>query len=393
MNRKDVHILIVEDEEILRLMFKQSFENWGFRVETAANGKEALEKCQAIPYHIVVTDLNMPIMNGMELLKRIKAKWPFIEVLVITGFATIESAIEAMKLGAYDFILKPVNFDHVQFSINKCYQKIKSQAENTKLKELNAQLIELNELKDKFIYITNHEIRTPLTIIKGYLELLRSILEEPAEDVQEILEILENTTDELVEMIERLHMLEDLAQHQRKTVEEVIDLKPLMQKIYKEIAGLFHSRNIDLKIYIDKNPLFVKGDYRQVRLVLRELLQNALKFTPDGGQVRVRLELKNDNIHYSVQDNGIGIPIDRQEMIFESFYEIQDVINHSSSSKDFMGGGLGIGLNLVKEIVDSLKGKIYLESEPEKGTFVKILLPRYQEIKGFVNTGSSISKQ
>ncbi|OPX33011.1 hypothetical protein B1H10_06645 [candidate division KSB1 bacterium 4484_188] len=375
MDKKDVQILVVEDEEIIRMMFKQSFENWGFRADAAENGKEALEKCQDNLYNIIVTDLNMPIMNGMDLLKRIKAKWPFIEVVVVTGFATIESAIEAMKLGAHDFILKPVNFDHVQFTINKCFQKIRAQAENTELRQLNARLKELNELKDKFIYITNHEIRTPLTIIKGYLDVLGSMLPDPDPDVAEVLEILETTTDELNDLVERMHILEAMEQVQETPVWQTIDLKEVISKVYKELGVLFNSRKLDLKIYVDKKPLLLKGDYRQIRLILRELLQNALKFTGDNGKVRVRLELKNEEIHYSVSDTGVGIPFEKQDLIFERFYEIQDVINHRTSKKEFMGGGMGIGLSLVKEIVHSMGGKILVESEPDQGSTFKAILP------------------
>ncbi len=375
MEKHDVHVLIVEDEEIIRVMFQQSFENWGFQVDTAENGKEGLEKCQEKNYHIVATDLNMPVMTGMELLKKVKSKWPFIEVIVITGFATIESAIEAMKAGAYDFILKPVNFDHVQFTIDKCFQKIKRQAENTELRQLNAQLMELNEMKDKFLYITNHEMRTPLTIVKGYLDVLHNLMPEENEDLTEILEILNNTVNEMNDIVERMHMLEGLDQSEIADKSHAVDLKKLMSKVYKEMVGLYNTRNIDLKVLLDKKPMVLKGDYRQLRLVLREFMQNALKFTNDGGKVRVQLELKNKEIHYSVKDNGVGIPLEKQELIFERFYEIQDVINHRTSKQEFMGGGMGIGLSLVKNIVDSMDGKIFVDSNKNEGSLFKVILP------------------
>ncbi len=380
MNRNEIRILVVEDEEIIRMMFRQSFESWGYQVDCAENGKEALEKCQKEEFHIVVTDLNMPVMDGMELLKKIKSRWPYIEVIVITGFATIESAIEAMKLGAHDFILKPVNFEHVQFTINKCYQRIRAQAENTELRELNRQLSLLNEMKDKFIYITNHEIRTPLTIFKGYLEILDSMLQDADPELREILEVLQSTADELNEIVDKMQELEALEKAQNSKKEEIVDLKKLISRVYKEMVKLFNSRNIVLKVYIDKNPLLYKGDYRQLLLVFRELLQNALKFTPDGGKVIARLELKNNEIFYSVKDNGVGIPFDKQNMIFEKFYEIQDVINHRTSKQDFMGGGMGIGLTLVKEIVESMRGKVLLDSEPGKGSTFTVVLP-IMEIK------------
>jgi signal transduction histidine kinase len=381
MKKEDMKILVVEDEEIIRMMFKQSFENWGFDADTAENGKDALDKCQNNFYNIIVTDLNMPVMDGMELLKRLKAKWPYQEVIVITGYATIESAIEAMKLGAYDFILKPVNFDHVQFTINKLYIKIRAEAENEELRELNSQLLELNEMKDKFLYITNHEIRTPLTIIKGYIDVLRGIISNPNPEVSETLAILEETTGELNDLVDRMHLLKSLEMGEIHKENDSLDLKEILSKVYRELGNLYKMRNIELRVVADKKPLLINGDYRQIRLIIRELLHNALKFTPDAGKVQAKMELKNNEIHYSVKDTGVGIPYDKQKLIFDRFYEIQDVVNHRSSKKDFMGGGLGIGLSMVKEILEGMNGKIEVMSEPKQGSLFKIILPVNQSKK------------
>lgn len=391
MRRDEIKILVVEDEEIIRLMFKQSFENWGFRVDIAVNGKEALDKCQQEFFHIVVTDLNMPVMDGMELLKRLKSKWAQQEVIVVTGYATIESAIEAMKLGAYDFILKPVNFEHVQFTINKCFTKIRADAENEELREANNQLMELNEMKDKFLYITNHEIRTPLTIIKGYIDVLRSLIPNPAEEVDETLTILEDTTAELNELVDRMHLLKSLELGEMVETREPLDLKEILTNVYRDLANLFKARNIELKAMVDKKGLILEGDYRQVRLVMRELLHNALKFTPDGGNVVVKLESKNNKVCYTVKDSGVGVPYDKRKVIFDRFYEVQDVVNHRSSKKDFMGGGLGIGLSMVKEIVNSMSGEIELESEVGQGSKFKIIWPQANQ-KSQQSEGEKILK-
>jgi signal transduction histidine kinase len=375
MRRDEVKILVVEDEEIIRLMFQQTFESWGFQVDVAENGKDALDRCHRENYHIVVTDLNMPMMDGLELLKRIKIKWPNIEVIVITGYATIESAIDAMKHGAYDFILKPVNFDHVQFTMNKCYSKIRFEAENQELRQANSQLTELNEMKDKFLYITNHEIRTPLTIIKGYIDVLKNLIQNPNKEITETLEILDDTTDELNALVDRMHLLEALEHGKMIPKIEQVDLRIVLAKVYREVARLFKNREIELKVVVDKKAIVIQGDYRQIQLVMRELIQNALKFTPDKGKVLVRLELKQDRIYYSVKDSGVGIPYNKQKVIFDRFYEIQDVVNHKTSKNEFMGGGLGIGLSMVKEIVTSLNGEIELISEPQHGCLFRINWP------------------
>jgi signal transduction histidine kinase len=172
-----------------------------------------------------------------------------------------------------------------------------------------------------------------------------------------------------------MHLLEALEHGKIMAKNELVDLKIVLTKVYREVAKLFKQRQIELKVVVDKKPLFIRGDYRQIQLVMRELLQNALKFTPDRGNVMVRLELRNDKVYYSVKDSGIGIPFDKQKVIFDRFYEIQEVVNHKTSKDEFMGGGLGIGLSMVKEIINTMNGDIELISEPRQGSLFKIILP------------------
>ncbi len=218
---------------------------------------------------------------------------------------------------------------------------------------------------------------------------MRTLIPHPNPEVAETLSILEDTTSELNELVDRMHLLRSMELGEVEKNYDTLDLKDILSKVYRELANLFKMRNIELKVIVDKKPLFVSGDYRQVRLTMRELLHNALKFTPDNGKVMVKLELKNDKIHYTVKDTGVGIPYDKQKLIFDRFYEIQDVVNHRSSKKDFMGGGLGIGLSMVKEIVESMKGKIEVISEPGQGSLFKVILPYSQPAGKAVKTVES----
>lgn len=368
MKESDIKILVVEDEELIRDIFKQSLENLGFSVETAEDGKTALELCQQNTYQIVTTDINMPVMDGITLLKHIKSRWPFIEVIVVSGYASIENAIDALKIGAFDFILKPVNFDHLKLVIKKCYQKISWQTESFELKEKNLQLKELSEMKDKFLSITNHEIRTPLMIIKGYLEILESQLENLNDDDEEILDIIKKTTENLSDTVERMHMLSQVSKGDWIGEENDVDITKTIQDVYSDLARLFQHRNIEVILNLPADSLLVKGNLFAIKLIIRELLQNALKFTQNEGEVEIKLTELQDEVVLNVKDNGIGIPYNKQNLIFTDFYEVQDVMNHKSSKEEFKGGGMGIGLSLVKEIVNSLKGTIQFYSEPNDGT-------------------------
>lgn len=376
MKEAEIKILIAEDEELIRDIFKQSLEHWGFSADTAPDGKTALEMCQHQSYHIVITDVNMPLMDGITLLKHLKSRSPYTEVIIVSGYATIENAIEALKIGAFDFILKPVNFDHVQLVIKKCYQKIAWQAESTELKESNLHLKELNEMKDKFLSLTNHEIRTPLMIIKGYLDILESQIETQSEDDREIFEIIKKTTHNLTDTVERMHMLSQVSKGDWIGENGDIDITKAVQDVYADLSRLFTHRSIKVSLNLPQQSLWIKGSLFSLKLVIRELLHNALKFTEDNGKVEIKLSELSDQVTLSVKDNGIGIPYNKQDLIFTDFYEVQDIMNHTSSRENFKGGGMGIGLSLVKEIVNHLKGSIQFYSEPDKGATFVVHLPK-----------------
>ncbi len=177
MTSQTYNILIIEDEPEVRESYVDMFEFLGYKIDTAENGMEGLNRLEKKNYQIVFTDLNMPVMDGLQTLRLIKKNYPDTEVIVITGFATIENAIKAMKQGAFDYITKPVSFEHVRIVLNRCIQNINSKKENKELRNLNEELSKLNDMKNKFITITNHELRTPIAVLKGYFDLLEMDLD------------------------------------------------------------------------------------------------------------------------------------------------------------------------------------------------------------------------
>ncbi|MCK5076338.1 MAG: response regulator [Calditrichia bacterium] len=380
---KKFKILVVEDEEVIRSIFQETFTAWEFEVESAENGREALKKTEQNNFDIIITDLNMPFMNGLELLNKLRDKKYGAEVIVITGFATIDNAIDAMKAGAFDFITKPVNFDHVQFIVNKCTQQIKARQENAELKTLNEKLSELNRLKDKFLSITNHELRTPVTVIKGYIDVLDMYSSENGDEFKEIVDVLKVSTNELVDRLENIHLLSQAGKSGLNMKFKKGNLVPVLVETMKEVHILYKKRKMKLKIKNIPKQINVYADFYRMKQIFREMLQNALKFTQDEGRVVVSCSMLKDKVIIGFEDSGIGIPLDQQDLIFDAFYEIQETVHHKSSSDEFMGGGLGIGLSFVKEIIQAHEGKIEVQSEPEKGSkfLVTIPLVDHQHIK------------
>jgi len=378
MNNKIARILIIEDEADVRESYQDMFEFFGYEVDSAPNGREGVVKVTSNDFDIVITDLNMPEMDGIEVLKVIKKNKPYIEVIVITGYATLENAIKAMKIGAYDYFTKPIDLEHVKIVLAKCVQSIKARKENEELKGLNKKLTELNELKDKFITITNHELRTPLTVLKGYLDLIDMFLPENADlDLIEAVDISKETMSEMVTIIEHLHDLSFFDYGKKDYDKNEFLLTELLQTIFNEMKVLFKKRNIEFNFSQEGDPVKIMGDQERLKRSLRELLQNALKFTSENGEVNL-IYAANDNgsnAFVKIVDSGIGIPVDKQEMIFEPFYEVQNSIHHTTSKSDFMGGGIGLGLTLAKQVIESHDGQIVVESEPDKGSIFTVVLP------------------
>ena len=373
-----IKILLLEDEVDVRDSYVDMLNYLGYDVVTADNGKSGLEIINREPIDIVITDLNMPVMNGLEAMRRIKKKNSGIEVIVITGFATIENAIGAMKQGAFDYITKPVSLEHVKIVLNKCVQQMRSRRENEELKHLNMQLRELNELKNKFITITNHELRTPLAVLKGYMELLEIELDEnDSQEIKEYAKVMSETLSEMIKMVELMHDLSSFESVIRVEEKTNFDINALTSALYKEMKILFDKRNIKFLFKGESQPLYVHADQAQIKKAIRELVQNALKFTEKGKTVE--LEVKSipaeRQVYVLVKDQGIGIPNEKLNLIFEPFYEVQDVMHHFTSRTEFMGGGMGVGLSLAKEIVESHGGEIAVESSPDKGSVFTIILP------------------
>ncbi len=375
------NILVVDDEEVIRNICLRSLEKKGYNVGLAENGINALDCIREGTYEIVFTDIKMPMMDGMELLETIKRDFPHLEVVIMTAFATIESAINAMRKGAYDFILKPIKPDQIRVVADKCLEKVQLGKENKALRVANQKLVDLQEMKDKFMAITSHELRTPVSHLKGYLNIINDEYFRQLSDAErdQCMQIILNAVSDLEEIVTNMHKLSDSENGKLNLNSELVEINGLIKQVVEDYKLITKKREQLLKFKSATNGLSVYVDQSQIKSVLRELLQNAIKFTQDGGEIKVSTEIEGEYCVVSVRDNGIGIEPSEQGKIFEKFYEIQDSNYHSSSKDKFMGGGLGIGLNSVRAIVEAHGGGVKVKSEKNKGSEFLVYLPLDQE--------------
>ncbi|RMD94675.1 MAG: response regulator [Calditrichaeota bacterium] len=370
-------ILIVDDEPVVRNVCQLSLEKRGYHVETVENGSRALELLKKGDIDIVFTDIKMPIIDGLELLDTIKRDFPHVEVVIMTGYATIEGAIDAMKKGAYDFILKPIKPDQIRLVTKKCVEKIQLSEENRTLRLANQKLQELQEMKDKFLAITSHELRTPVSHLKGYLGILGDeIYDQLSEsDKKQCIQVLNNAVQELEDIVARMHNLSQIENGKHSNELDLVDVNKIIEKIVEDYRIISRQRNQSIKFSKTIDPLSIVVDPKQIKCMVSELIQNAIKFTPDGGEVLVTTKIEGEYCIISVKDNGVGVESSKLGKIFEKFYEAQDSKYHSSSKSSFMGGGLGLGLPSVRAMAVANGGGVKVKSEQGKGSEFSVYLP------------------
>ncbi len=368
------HILVVDDEEVILNLSKRGLTRAGYDVATASNGADALKIIEKEPVDIVVSDLKMDVMDGLELLRNIKRDYPHVEVIMMTGYASVENAIESMKLGAYDFLLKPLKIEQMRLVVAKCAEKIAMSREVSELRKVKEKLEELQRIKDKFIAITSHELRTPVTHAKSYFRFLEEDMFSE-EEKRGFMKIIANALSDMERIVLDMFNMSRIESRQLTLKKEIFDLNQTAQEVLSELRVDLQGRSLDIQFEPKEELPPIAADRFYVRRIIQELVSNAIRFTPDGGSIRIVTDKSDPYFLLQVVDTGVGIPDKDLGHIFEKFYEVQNSDYHSTSKRGFLGGSTGIGLSIIKGIVDAHNGYVKIDSKINEGTTVSVFLP------------------
>ena len=375
---KKTTILVVDDEEPIRFLCEDLLASLNYEVVTVPDGEAAMAMLgERDDIDIVISDLRMPGIDGLEVTRRVRTEYPSVDVIVLTGFASIESAVESMKLGAADFIRKPFNLNTLISSVSKLVERrnIGTQADEEGADKepsmdnlLKSKLKELDELKNEFITITSHELLTPLTPISGYIDTLRDGgLGELTNDQREALDTVHREIEKLRSHIRNLLSIRDLQGAGMKFELAPTDLRELMADAVRQVASVAAERNVSVRTEAS-GDLEITTDPEKLTAVAVELLSNAVKFNSEGGEITVAIKREGASISVVVGDDGIGIEETDLPQIFEKFYQI-----HRGDTRNYEG--IGIGLTVARGIVEALGGTIDVSSVRDKGTHVTVTLP------------------
>ena len=354
-------ILIIDDEEVVLDSCTQILKGGSYQIATAPDGKQGLKLLQEFLPDLVFVDLKMPGISGFEVLEKIHEFDTTIVTVVITGFATVSSAVDAMKKGAYDFLPKPFTPDEFRLITRRSIERRRLVLEAISLRR------EKELLREQFASIVSHELKAPLSAVQQNLFALEFELSNLLNESQkEKLERIKTRIDELLKLINSWLRVISVDVEKLKEGFTQIDITTPIRNALESIETLATRKDIEVVTSFDPQLPQVNGDALSLSEVFVNIIGNAIKYSPNGSKVHLKTERQGNKILVSVKDNGIGISPEDLPHIFEGFYRGQ-------SGK--ATAGHGIGLAVSRQIVDAHDGSITVDSELGKGTTFVIVLP------------------
>jgi signal transduction histidine kinase len=390
MERRRHTLLIVDDEEdvldSLRHLFRRQY-----RVLTASSAETALALIGQNDVHVILSDQRMPGMTGDVFLGRARQLAPEAVRMLFTGYADLQAVIVAVNQGnIFRYITKPWDADELVAIIRQAADQyelvaernrllVELRAANQRLTAANRELEETSQLKTAFLEVASHEFNTPINIIQGLSELLRLLNPQRSEPEREILEQITAGARQLARLVASTLKLMNAEDFRRTLRREPTDLPRLLRGVADHVMPFVHARRQHLRLEIDEDLGRFDVDADKVRDAVVNLLTNAIKFTPDAGQITLGARrTAADEAEITVADRGIGVEPRALERFFVPFFTEFDTAGHSSGDFGFQKRGLGLGLSLVKKFVELHGGRVLAQSAVNQGTRVTIVLPRCQ---------------
>lgn len=356
--------VVIDDDRAMRLSCEKILAKAGFHVEAFDNGSAGLEAIAKQKPALAVVDLKMPGISGQEVVARTHEIDPLIVIIVITGYATIDTAVEAIKSGAYDFVPKPFSPDELRLVVNRGLEH-----RRLILASHSAEM-ERELLKRRFISFVSHQLQTPLVAIHQYLDVLRREENPDPVKLREWLNRCVARTEEIQAIIRDWLTLSRLEGGQLVGPRTKVDLKKTILEILKTYEVMAAAEGIALEGVFPEEECAVAGDANCISVVFDNLIVNAIKYNKPGGKVSVSAVRTPDEIVVSVRDTGVGIPEKYRQMLFQEFFRVQDGKKTP---------GTGLGLAIARRIVHELGGAISVESEVGVGSTFQVRLLAWRE--------------
>jgi signal transduction histidine kinase len=377
-------ILYVDDEPNNLLSFRQAFFR-SYHILTATSAHEALMLLAEHPIQLVLTDQRMPVMNGLELLIQVKDSYPDTMRMIVTGYSDLSVVMEAFnQIGIFHYALKPWDNQSLEITIQNALKAFDLKLHNRQLiqqltqtnaslearvQQRTEQLLGANQFKDKLLSVVSHDLRSPLGSLASFLELY---LLEPdsftAQETQHMLGKLQQSVSSVSQMLDELL---NWSQHQLQQAEPVLDwhpIEPTLNQLLDSYQLAATQKQLKLQTRWPEKPVQVFTDANLLRGIIRNLVSNAIKFTPQGGLITVQVREQAEQFIFSVADSGIGIQSDQVNKLLGGSW--LDSTRGTAGEK-----GTGLGLNLCQDYLARLGSWLQVESRIGEGTRFSFHLP------------------
>lgn len=371
-------ILVVDDELGIREGCRRALTPHGYEVDVAENAAVGLQKLRETPFDVLLLDVMMPGMSGLEMLEQVRQFAPDMVVIVITGYATIEMAVRAIQQGAQDFVAKPFTAERLEQIINRELERralrreaARAQALEETARELaraKAELERLDAIESRFMLTLVHILRAPVAVLQNSVQLiLKGYV--PPEEQTEVLAQVDRRAGELLATLDDLLLLAYLKEGIGLAQPTPVSLAGALEEALVDLRNEAEQRKIAVTLDLADQPAVVANP-KHLKALWWNLLSNAIRYTPPGGQVTVslRVDAGQGKAIGAVSDTGIGIPPSEIPHIFEEFYRTLE-------AKAMQETGTGLGLPIVQKVVEMYGGTIEVESSVGEGSTFRFSLP------------------
>lgn len=356
MNSKTT-ILVVDDEAGIRDLLSMELESHGHSVQTAFNGEEALERLRAQKFDLVITDMMMPKLSGMDLLSAIKRAIPDTELIVMTGYGTVDIAVQAMKKGACEFIQKPFNLVDMMRLVRDAIERLRQREENS---FQQGKLAQLGQMTAAIL----HDLKNPLGGIALISQMLlddESLTEEQKQDLRTIGQQTRDCNE----------ILQSVLRYSRKETQnaQMVSLRLLIDSMLTLYRHELTASGIDIRIEEKGGPAMIEGHAVPLQQVFLNLITNARHALKGRHPAQLTMTIENFEGHATIAfaDTGVGISPDHLEKIFDPFF---------TTKRE--GEGTGLGLYICRDIMARHGGSIEVRSTPDQGSVFTLRFPKLQ---------------
>ncbi len=386
MNNHAAKILLVEDDPGARTTLAAILEDEGHVVVACQNGEEALAvvfgDSEETDIDIVVSDLRLPDISGMDILRALKDSKPDTAFILMSGHATLETAVEAVNQGAFSYLVKPLDLDALISTIRNVINQNRLIFENKELLEMlqrsneeletkNRDLEEAGLAKMQILSAASHELKTPLTSIVGYIDrmlLQRDTVGELNDRQERYLETVKKNSYRLKALVDDLLDISRIESGGMVLAKTTVDVVTELEDAVRSVQPHAERKSIDIELNIPANLPPVWAERMRFSQVVVNLLSNACKYSNEEAKVVVNAVQKDNSIQIDVADNGIGISKADQAHLFNQFFRAETELTRVET-------GTGLGLFITKYLVEAHGGEIWVESEEGQGTTVSFTFP------------------